>query len=53
MPTPECNWCGSDNDLRRHGADMELLCWRCRDIYDENERINERDKVLEERRNAC
>ena len=48
MPLPECNWCGSDDDLREHGA--ELLCWRCRDIYDENEAINESDKVKEDLR---
>jgi CRISPR/Cas system-associated protein Cas10 (large subunit of type III CRISPR-Cas system) len=50
MPTPECNWCGRYEDLQEYGADMELLCQVCREVYDENEAINERDKVLEDRR---
>lgn len=50
MPTEECHWCGRDEDLQRHGCDLELLCSYCRKIYDENAAINERDKVLGDRR---
>lgn len=50
MPIELCKWCGRDWDIQPHGTDLIPLCPYCRKIYDENAEINERDKILEERR---
>lgn len=49
MSQETCEICGKDEDLVEFNE--ELFCrYPCLDIAKENARINERDKVLEERR---
>lgn len=49
MPTPKCERCGA-TDVKLYPHCEWLFCWTCLMIERENERINERDKVLEDRR---
>ncbi len=45
---PKCERCGSEEKLYPFWEWM--VCYACRAILRENERINEHDKVLEERK---
>lgn len=45
-----CEICGKYEDLVKYDGELLYCRYPCLDIAKENARINERDKVLEERR---